>query len=139
MSSTLNAKEPGPSGDYPKPSAANCAITAAKLSIRGPDGRLQPAITGFESDAELRGIVVGFIEHCSASKRNPRCPFRILKYAYKDSLSDLMAGMTRAALLSLIEMEVKTRNDNPALCGADSGQKVDSGSSARVKSGQTDD
>lgn len=129
MTSTQNVKEPGPSEDYPKPSAANWA----RLSSPGTDGKLQSVISGDESDAELREIVVGFIEHCSASKRNPRCPFRILKYTYQESLSELMAGMTRSALLSLIEMEVKIRNDNPALCGqpTDSGQIVDSDSPAR--------
>jgi len=108
--------------------SSGCAAVADRLSRRGPDGRLQSVITGQESDAELRGIFVWFIENCSASRQNPQCPFTILKNAYQDSLSALMGGMTRTAILSLIEMEVEARNNQPALCGqpGESGPAVQS-------------
>jgi len=114
MSSPKN--ESGP-GFLENGRSADCAAIAARLSTRGPDGRLQSVITGQESDAELRGIVIWFIENCSASRENSQCPFSILKNAYHGSISVLMEGMTRAAVLSLIEMEVEARNNQPALCG----------------------
>ncbi|MGA2244088.1 MAG: hypothetical protein ABSH48_03725 [Verrucomicrobiota bacterium] len=99
------------------PGADNCAAVAASLSTRGPDGKLKSVISGHESDAELRGIVVWLAENCSASRLNPECPFSILKEAYRGSMNALMNGMTRAAMLRLIGMEEEARNNQPALCG----------------------
>ena len=103
--------------DRPNVGPGNCAAIAARLWTRGADGRLKSVITGQESDAELKGIAVWFLENCSASRQNPQCPFGILKNAYSGSLTALLNGMTRSAILGLIELEVEARNNHPSLCG----------------------
>jgi hypothetical protein len=114
----MNENKHGAPADYrPKVGTGNCAAVAARLWTRGTDGKLKSVITGRESDAELQGIAVWFMENCSASRQNPQCPFSILKKAYPSSLNSLLKGMTRAAILSLIELEVEARNNHPALCG----------------------
>jgi hypothetical protein len=72
------------------------------------DGRLMPVITGQESDVVLRDLAIHFAEESSAHSGNP---FQVLSSHYRGSLKTLVQGMTRAALLSLFELEEQLRQN----------------------------
>jgi hypothetical protein len=84
----------------------------ATLFANDPNGKLMPVDTGKESDSALRDLAIYFAEGCPASHLHPRCPFRVLSDLYPGSLKTLVNGMTRAALLSLFEMERELRRSS---------------------------
>jgi hypothetical protein len=88
----------------------NGAVAVARLTSRGQNGKLQSAITGEETDDELRAMARWFITACPTNLQHPRSPFRILSRLYHGSLEVLIKGMTRAALLGLFECEFEVRN-----------------------------
>jgi hypothetical protein len=85
---------------------------AATLFAKDPDRVLTPVVTGKESDSALRDLAIYFAEGCPASRLQPGCPFRVLSDLYPGSLKTLVNGMTRAALLSLFEMERELRQSS---------------------------
>jgi len=82
---------------------------ASGLIAESRDGKLLPFVTGKEPDSTLRDLAIYFAEGCPANRLHPRCPFRVLNGLYPGSLKTLVHGMTRAALLSLFEMERELR------------------------------
>jgi hypothetical protein len=82
----------------------------ARMANEGPDGRLLCAITGEETDAELREVAIQFTCACPTREQRRGCPFRTLQTLYHVSAKALISSMTRAALLSLFELECEVRN-----------------------------
>ena len=82
---------------------------ASGLIAESRDGELLPFVTGKESDSALRDLAIYFAEGYPSSRRHPSSPFSILSGHYRASLKILIHGMTRAALLSLFEMERQLR------------------------------
>lgn len=85
-------------------------IVRARMSSQGPDGRLLSATTGEETDAELREMAMQFTLKCPNQAQQPGCPFRTLQKLYHVSAKALISSMTRAALLSLFDLECEVRN-----------------------------
>jgi hypothetical protein len=94
--------------------ALKSELVATRLLTRGPDGRFLSVLTGEETDDELRALVVLFSQGCPARQHHSGCPFRSFKHLYHVSLTCLINGMTRKALVSLIELECEVRNNNVA-------------------------
>jgi len=82
---------------------------ASGLIAESRDGEVLPFVTGKESDSVLRDLAIYFAEGCPANRLHPRSPFRVLNGLYPGSLKTLIHSMTRAALLSLFEMECQLR------------------------------
>jgi hypothetical protein len=72
-------------------------------------GKSLPVVTEWESDSALRDLAIHFAKECPASCHLPGSPFHVLNSHYRGSLKTLVHGMTRAALLSLFEMERRLR------------------------------
>ncbi len=103
--------------------AVNWDLIEARLSSRGPDGKFLSAVTGEETDGELREMAIRFTDKCPANQQRCHCPFRSLNHHYHVSVKALVTGMTRAALLSLFELECEVRNtDAVASCLQDGGK-----------------
>ena len=89
---------------------------AARLSTQGSDGKFHSAITGNESEKELRELVEAFIEKCPCSREHIHCPFYILRGLYHASLKTLLDGLTRQGLVGLFEIECELRNAKTHPC-----------------------
>jgi len=92
-------------------------VVRFRLSARGADGKLLSAVTGNETDEELRELALHFVEMCPAGQQRSErsgCPFRILNQLYHGSLKNLVNGMTRKALLGMFELEWEVRNEDVA-------------------------
>lgn len=90
--------------------AINWDSVTARLSTRGPDGRLLSAIAGDETDPELRALVVRFAHGCPKNRQHAGCPFCALHHFYHLSLQNLLDGLPRKALVGLFELECEVRN-----------------------------
>ena len=90
--------------------ALNWDLVTARLTTRGPEGSFLSAITGEETDLELRALVVRLAHGCPLSQQHPGCPFCALSHLYHLSLQNLLNSMTRTALASLFELECEVRN-----------------------------
>lgn len=82
----------------------------SRLTTKGPDGKLLPAITGTESDEELRNLVIGCVANCPLKQQHFNCPFRIMSGLTPDSLNQVVSNLKRQDLIFLFEMECETRN-----------------------------
>jgi hypothetical protein len=91
------------------PGTININALAARLSARDAEGHLLSALTGNESEAELRAVALLFVETCPANCAQARCPFRILGGLYHGSARALINSMTRSALVGLFDMEFEFR------------------------------
>ena len=72
------------------------------------------AITGDETDDELRELALSFTLNCPANAQHPACPFRSLHNLYHVTVKALMNGMTRKELVGLFELECEARNAEAA-------------------------
>jgi hypothetical protein len=90
--------------------AINWDSATTRLSARGPDGELLSFITGHETEAELRVLVVRFVHECPIGQQHPGCPFRSLQNLYHASLQTLLNGMNHKSLAGLFELEREARN-----------------------------
>ena len=103
--------------------AINRDLIKARLTERGPDGKLLSVLTGDETDAELRELAVHFTQTCPANRQNPACPFRSLNHFYHVTLKSLLDGMTHKSLVSLFDLECEVRNgDAESSCLQDAGK-----------------
>jgi len=75
-----------------------------------------PAITGNESETELRESILKIIENCSAAKSHPHCPFRLLGNIPLYSAKNLVNALEHQSLLSLFEAEHQCRIKYEAKC-----------------------
>lgn len=86
---------------------------AARFLTKGPDGRLLPAVTGEETDEELRELVFRLAEQCPIGKKHPHCPFCMLGGLSLNSLRTFATSLNRRALLNLFELERNCREHRP--------------------------
>jgi hypothetical protein len=68
------------------------------------------AITGHESDEELRELVLEFCRRCPAHMQHNHCPFHLLGGLPPDTLKNLVKDMNRQTMLYLFESEQRLRN-----------------------------
>ena len=92
------------------PMALTWDSVTSRLATRGSDGKLLSAITGEETDAELRALIMRLTRACPVGDQHSGCPFRALQSIYQVSLQTWVNGMTRKGLLSLFELECEVRN-----------------------------
>ena len=89
-----------------------------RLGTVGGDGKPLSAITGEETDEELRALAVSFTGQCPAGRQHCQCPFRLLNAISYASLNHLLGSMNRGSLLELFAMECECRTaamDQPAV------------------------
>ena len=96
--------------------ASNADAIVARVNTVGPDGKLLPATTGKESEAELKEMVLWFTEKCPRKQHHQHCPFRMLEGLSYTSLQDVVDGLSREAALGLFELEHICRNNQPKIC-----------------------
>jgi hypothetical protein len=84
-------------------------VIRSRITTRGPDGLFLPAITGNESDEELRALVNEFIQKCPL-KQEHNCPFRILGGLSSDSQKSVVSKLKREDIIAFFEMERESRN-----------------------------
>jgi hypothetical protein len=89
--------------------AINWDRVVARLSMRGPDGRLLSAITGEETEAELRVLAMRLAHGCPYRQQHPGCPFCSLRHLYHRSLQSLLDSVSQKALMGLFELEWEVR------------------------------
>jgi len=86
-------------------------ILKQRMTTRGPDGNLLSAITGQETDVELRRLLLEFSRQCPLSFTHPHCPFCMLGGLSRTSLENLAYGMKRPAIIFLFDTERELRNE----------------------------
>jgi hypothetical protein len=88
--------------------------------------RLLSALTGEESDAELRTLATQFTRACPLNQQQDACPFCTLRHLYYRSLQTLLGGITRTALVGLFELECEVRNQaDPESCPLAGGESAE--------------
>ena len=92
------------------------SVIEAMLLTKDPNDKLVPAITGNESETELRENILHIIENCSAVKNHPHCPFRLLGNIPPYSAKNLVDALKHQNLLSLFEAEHQCRINYGAKC-----------------------
>jgi len=90
--------------------ALNWDQIAIRLSSCGTDGKYLSAITGDESEGDLRALVVRLAQACPICQEHFGCPFCALRHLYHATLQTWLNGMSRTALLGLFELECEARN-----------------------------
>jgi hypothetical protein len=81
-----------------------------QMATTGPDGSPLSAITGNETDAQLRELILEFVQNCPAELSHPHCPFRMLNTLSRDSFRNLVEGMSRETMVFLFDTECECRN-----------------------------
>jgi len=82
----------------------------ARLGARGPDGEPLLLITGQESLAELRQMIIEFSYACPKKQIHLECPFHILGTLSHTSLASFVNGFSREACVDLFQMERECRS-----------------------------
>ncbi len=82
-----------------------------RMTIRGADGKFSTIITGQESDAGLRQMVLEISLRCPLSQTHAHCPFYMLGGLSRTSLEHLVYGMKREAMVFLFDAECELRNE----------------------------
>ena len=96
--------------------AVNWHAVGRRLSTPGPDGKYLPAITGRETDEDLREMVFLMSQSCPLNLACLHCPFRILQGLSHASLNKTVAGLDRTGCLELFALENACRNQAEAPC-----------------------
>jgi hypothetical protein len=86
-------------------------ILKQRMLTRDEDGKLLPAITGEESDAELRQLVLELSTRCPLAQAHAHCPFCMLGGLSRTTLENLVFGMKRDAMTFLFDAECELRNE----------------------------
>lgn len=92
-------------------------VIKQRIATPGPDGKLLPAITGNESDEELRKLVQAFVQNCPVQQQHHHCPFCTLGGLSHVAIDNLTAEMKRDTMLFLFELERECRNQRRAVGG----------------------
>jgi hypothetical protein len=87
---------------------------ANKFAVRNPLGEWVCLISGEESEAELRSLIVQIVMKFPQVEAHPHCPFHMLSGLSYTSMSTTVNALSRAACLGLFEME----RDCRAVCAA---------------------
>lgn len=86
-------------------------IVQSRLATRGPDGLLLSAITGAETEEELRALIYEFVQSCAHKHKHEKCPFCILSGLSPDSQRSVVSKLKRQDMVGLFEMECASRNE----------------------------
>jgi hypothetical protein len=89
----------------------NLQIFKQRMTIPEPDGKFPSIITGQETDAALRQMVLEFSNRCPLSQTHAHCPFCMLGGLSRPSLEHLVYGMKREAMVFLFDAECELRNE----------------------------
>lgn len=81
-----------------------------RLAARGPEGKPLSLLTGQETLAELRNMIVELSREGPTGLENPGCPFRMMSGLTYASLTNLVNHMPREACVDLFEMELNCRS-----------------------------
>ena len=81
----------------------------ARMKIKDADGNFLSAITGSESDAELRELITNLACHCFECGSRAHCPFQMLNKLTYESRKQLVDTMQRPTMLMLFETELECR------------------------------
>lgn len=84
-------------------------VVKTRLGTVGAVGNALSAVTGEETDEELRALAVNFTGQCPVGRQHCQCPFRLLNAISYASLKNLLASMNRESLLELFAMECDCR------------------------------
>jgi hypothetical protein len=96
--------------------AVNWHAVAQRLTTPGPNGQPLPAITGQESDADLREMILQMSGACPLNHSCLHCPFRILQGLSYSSLNKIVDSLDRASCLELFNLEQACRSDPEGHC-----------------------
>jgi len=83
--------------------------------VRGPKGELLSWLTGDETEADVRKLIVNIVEECQYSRLCPigkahmGCPFCALAGLSYRSMKDMVDTMSMDDCLKLFEMEITCR------------------------------
>ena len=80
-----------------------------RMTTKGPDGRYLSAITGNESDEELRELITYLVNHCHSLDERKHCPFKMLHRLPAEVRRGLVDAMRRSTMLELFETERECR------------------------------
>ena len=73
-------------------------------------------LTGRETDAELRELVMKFSQQCPVGELNRNCPFYTLSGLHYASLKSIVDGMRRESMLGMFEDELQCRKLHSDQC-----------------------
>jgi len=76
-----------------------------QISSRDLGARSPSAIISEMSDEELRKLILELVESTPARQHVIRCPFRVLNTLAYATYTNLVRGLDRAAMLSMLETE----------------------------------
>jgi hypothetical protein len=94
----------------------NWTAIIERVSTKGPDGKLLSAVTGNESDAELREMALRFTEGHQTCPHHCECPFGLLTSLTFNSLRQTVDNLPRQVILDFFEMEHECRNAHQVQC-----------------------
>ncbi len=86
---------------------------------RGPKGELLSLLTGTETEAAVRQLIIHIVQECQysqvcpAGKAHSGCPFRAMAGLSYHSMKDMAETMPFADCLKLFEMELDCRANKP--------------------------
>ncbi len=86
---------------------------------KGPKGELLSLLTGTETEAEVRQLIIHLVQECQysqlcpAGKAHSGCPFRAMAGLSYHSMKDMAETMPFADCLKLFEMEQDCRANQP--------------------------
>lgn len=90
-------------------------VIKRRLLTRGPEDQWLSAISGNETDAELREIITRFVEfQCPIHEQQEGCPFQTLGGLTHASLNHFIAELKRDSLLFLFAAELECRSKHCA-------------------------
>ena len=86
-------------------------LLKSRMTNPGAEGKFSSIITGQETDAELRQMVLEFSNRCPLAQTHAKCPFCMLGGLSRTTLENLVYGMKREAMLFLFDAEHELRNE----------------------------
>jgi hypothetical protein len=87
-----------------------------RLEATGVAGEPLSLLTGKETLAELKRMILVLCQVCPGGRNHPHCPFRVLSGLSHFSASRLIQAMPRESCLHLFEMELQCRSQNETPC-----------------------
>jgi hypothetical protein len=89
---------------------------------RGPKGELLSWLTGKESEAEIRKLIIKIVQEfqfataCPVGKANAQCPFRAMAGLSYHSMKELAETMPIQDCIKLFELELECRTSGGNKC-----------------------
>lgn len=88
----------------------------ARLILADASGKPLSALTGQETDAELRELALHFSQQCPVGRHNRCCPFRTLNGVSYGTVKNIISQMSRESLRAMFEDERLCRGDTEQKC-----------------------